>query len=62
MKHDHEPKEIHQHELAYCPMCDVVYCKTCNKEWAEKAQTAVYTWVPGWSSKHWDTTTSPIST
>ena len=29
-KHDHCQC---QHELAYCQVCNVVYCKKCNREW-----------------------------
>ncbi len=29
-KHDHC---ICQHELVFCSVCNVVYCKKCGKEW-----------------------------
>lgn len=30
--HDHYSFEC-QHDLKYCPHCDVVYCSKCKREW-----------------------------
>jgi hypothetical protein len=36
----HEHKDC-EHELVYCPHCDVVYCKKCKKEWGKVVTVTV---------------------
>jgi hypothetical protein len=47
-KHEH----CCQHELMLCPVCDVVYCKKCGKEWGQKEyypEYYPYPYInPGW--------------
>lgn len=43
-KHNHHQCE---HEIAYCKVCDVCYCKKCNKEWGRN----IWYWNhPNWST------------
>jgi hypothetical protein len=37
-----------QHELVHCPVCDVVYCKKCGKEWGQHQHWYTYPtiWCP----------------
>ncbi len=38
----HEHKQCQcEHELKYCPICDVCYCTKCGKEWK---YNFYYTW------------------
>jgi hypothetical protein len=30
------------HKLRYCEACDVVYCKSCKKEWGKYVQSWTY--------------------
>jgi hypothetical protein len=36
------------HELTYCPKCDVVMCKKCGREWGKKTVEYVYTYNYPW--------------
>ena len=38
----HEHNECKHEELKYCPICDVVWCVKCHKEWKQY----VYTYYP----------------
>jgi hypothetical protein len=40
----HEHGEC-KHDLKYCPICDVVYCAKCDKEWGGHAH-ARWIWYP----------------
>ena len=31
-----------EHSLAYCKVCDVVYCPKCNKEWKTDWSTMTF--------------------
>ncbi len=33
--HNHEHNQC-DHDLKYCPHCDVVYCTKCNREWGKE--------------------------
>lgn len=35
---NHEHTEC-EHEMAYCKVCKIPYCKKCGKEWMEKSYT-----------------------
>lgn len=35
------------HEMAYCPICDVAYCTKCGREWGRR-NTWYYTY-PVWT-------------
>ena len=34
-----------KHELKYCEHCDVVYCKTCKKEWKTPVFSIPSVWI-----------------
>lgn len=42
--HDHNDCE---HEMKYCKVCDVAYCKKCKREWGKTVYVPYYynTWV-----------------
>ena len=37
---NHEHKEC-EHEMAYCKVCQIPYCKKCGKEWKDN-----YNYIP----------------
>ncbi len=44
---NHEHTEC-EHEMAYCKVCKIPYCKKCGKEWQEKTYTSTTNpWVSG---------------
>lgn len=53
-KHDHHNHCSHNN-LAYCPICDVVYCRDCGKEWGKRFYG--YRWV----YPYWEPTTVSTS-
>lgn len=52
-KHDHHNCCAHEN-LAYCKVCDVVYCEDCGREWPSREVCA----YPQWS---WTTTSIPFN-
>lgn len=53
-KHNHFHNHDHcEHDVAYCSVCDVCYCKKCGREWPARH------WWYNWTYHH-DTTSSNI--
>jgi hypothetical protein len=52
-RHDHHECD---HAVAYCKACDVVYCKSCSKEWTFRE---VFPWYQPYQ---WSYTTTPTIT
>ncbi len=43
-KHTHKHNHCHcAHDVEYCPICDVCYCKKCGKEWGRYKYWYTYT-------------------
>jgi len=40
--HDH----CCNHNLKHCPVCDVVYCDKCKKEWGQNKATPWWIYIP----------------
>jgi hypothetical protein len=38
----HEHSECKHENLKYCPICQVVYCEDCKKEWRDQVYTYPY--------------------
>ena len=51
MKHEHK---VCKHDVAYCKLCDEVYCEKCNVTW--EASCTRNHW-----DNHWTYTDSPAS-
>jgi len=34
--HNHNHESHCKHEMAHCEVCDIAYCKLCQKEWGRK--------------------------
>ena len=41
-KHDHKHNHCQHERLAYCAVCDVVYCLDCGREWVKQWVTWTY--------------------
>lgn len=39
----HKHKDCCSHELKHCPVCDVVYCDKCGREWGKEIKY-IYPW------------------
>lgn len=52
MSHEHHCK----HEIGYCEVCDVCYCKKCKKEWGS------HSWHWYYSSPYYSPTVYPSVT
>lgn len=52
--HEH----ICKHELKHCPVCDVVYCEKCGREWGkESIKWYPYTTYPNYPTITWSVDT-----
>jgi len=46
----HKHHTHHQHKLAYCPVCDVVYCEECPQEWRKSPVYITYPYYQPYTS------------